>query len=207
MNKYNISAIFLSSFLFSGCATNSYVLNEDSLSFNSTKTSQNLAILKVDNNSIKYNSSSCASNTYTIKQNFNQYGELNIENIELKTNCVWNGLSRGFYEGFFKEKAKIDSMKLIKRFDIENYEFSQYKINDKYLLNLVFIWNATESTFIIDTKGKFSSTLLEKLSSTKNLDIGDKIYDLNFNSSLAKENWFRGYFGIEDKEYSEILLF
>ena len=171
------------------------------------ETSKNLAILKVENKSIKNNTTSCTSNAYTINQNFNHFGDLFIENIQLNTKCVWNGLSRGFYEGFIKEKAKIESMSLVKRFDIENYEFSQYKINDKYFLNLVFIWSATESTFIIDTKGKFTSTLLEKLSSSKSLDIGDKVYDLKFNSSLAKENWYRGYFGLEEQDDSEILVY
>lgn len=195
----NTLIIFLLAILLSGCTTTkSYTLKNRYIFFNNPNTNDKLISLKIDNKNISNNVVDCSLHSYTINQNFNSFGRLLIENIPLDSYCKWNGLSRGYYESFFEEKSKITNMKLIKRFDIKNYEFSQYKIDNKYLLNLIFIWNANESTFIIDYKGKFTNTLLEKLSSQIKLPINDKNINLNFNYSLAKENWIKQYFSKED---------
>ena len=203
MKKYTVFIILIYAVLLSGCASSTYSLKDEEILFNDPVTNNKIITLKLDNKNIRYNSTFCSTNNYTIKQDFNDFGNLFLEYIQLDLNCEWNGLSRGYYKSFFKEKSKIDTMKLVKRFDIKNYEFSQYKLDDKYLINLIFIWSADESTFILDSKGKFTATLLEKLSSKIKLPIGDKNIDLEFNDSLAKENWIRGYFKKEEILYNK----
>lgn len=199
MKKYTIIFIFVSSLFLSGCATSTYTTKDDKIFLNYPNTNKTLITLKFDTNNIEYNNSSCTMNPYTAKQNFNNFGDISIEHIPLNINCEWHGLSRGFYESFIQEKVKFSSMKLIKRFDIENYEFSQYQIDKKYLLNLIFIWDANESTFILDSSGKLTASLLDKLSSSNKLPINDDGIELKFKGNIVEENWYKHYFGKEEK--------
>ncbi len=190
--------------LFTGCTQSSYVFKDNKISLNSVDTDENIASLNIDKKNIKYTNDFCTRNSYTISQDFEGYGNLFIENVELKQKCTWHGLSRGMYETFLKEKSNIKTMSLIKRIDIGTYEFSQYLVDDKYKLNLVFIWSGLKSTFIIDAQGNFSSMLLSKLSSKSTLAQIEQAYNLEFNSSIVRANILGEYFGIEDKSDEEI---
>ena len=99
-------------------------------------------------------------------------------------------------------------MNLIKRVDINNYEFSQYLINNSCYLNIIYIWGATRSTFIIEYNGKLTNHLLEKLSSKHRVVSKNSCHNIIYNNSMIKNNWIENFWGNkEDRESSfEIII-
>lgn len=127
---------------------------------------------------------------YTLKNS-----DIHLEYIKLDINASWNGLSRSFYESLLKEKLKLKSMDVLKREEFGHFEFTTYKINDSFILHLIFIWEVQKDIFIIDTKGELFKDLLTHLKD-------DYVYEydneekgsINFDISLVKNNAFHSYF-------------
>ncbi len=129
---------------------------------------------------------------------FTLYDDINaifIEHVQLSPNGGWNGQPRSVYRNFIKEKLRIKSMEVLDRQEMGNYEFTTYKINNKYVLYFVYIWESQRDTFIYDAKGLLYNKLIKKLNpshNTNSLDLPN--YGRLFNESLVHYNTIYRYF-------------
>ncbi len=122
-----------------------------------------------------------------------------LEYIKLDSNSQWNGQALSLYETFFKEKLNIKEFETIEKKEINNYTFKIFKVNDSFILHLIYIYTVNSDIIILDTKGKLYKGLLSRL---------DKFYkynfpkeekgDINFNISMVKENSLKGFFNASD---------
>ncbi len=192
-----IKTILLSFMLFFlvGCQTDHKPL------FTYNKTNQQLSF-QLDSNtqydlnvrSFKYQQrySQNVLNAYTLNDEINA---ISIEHIQLTGNGAWRGQPRSVYENFIKEKLKIKSMQILSRKEINNYEFTTYKIDDKYLLHFIYIWESQRDTFIYDAKGLLYNKLIKKLNPAYEVETYDlSNYSRLFNESLVFYNTIYGYF-------------
>ena len=128
---------------------------------------------------------------YTLANN-----ELFIEYIKTDSDTTWNGQSRSLFETFFKDELKINSLSILKREEFGHYEMTTYRVNDNFILHLIFIWDATTDIFIIDTKGELFKTLMSKLQKDYEYPYeSEEKGSINFNISMVKENAFKNFFG------------
>lgn len=131
-----------------------------------------------------------AFEAYTLK---NQ--EIHLEYIKVDSNTTWNGDSRGFYESLLKEKLKIKSLEVVKRENYGHFEFSTYKVDDSFILHMIFIWETHKDVFILDTKGKLFQKLLSNLDENYSYAYeNEEKGSVNFDISLVKNNAFNSYF-------------
>ncbi len=118
-----------------------------------------------------------------------------LEYIHISTQSKWNGQARSFYENFLKEKLKLKSLKLLSRFEIKNYEFSTYLLNNNQIIQLVYIWDIYKDTFIFDKNGILFNSLAILLD--KEYKDTFKEYErakFEFPYSLILQNRFNSYF-------------
>ncbi len=179
-------SIFFTS-LFLGCSHQQPILN-----FNENQITQN----KI------YTSNFCTNSSY-ISNNFSsEYGNTFAEYINIEDNCSWNGLQRGYFEDLFKTTLKIKSFKVITRVDYENYEFNTYLIDNKYYLNMIYIYNYKEDTFIVDYEGKLSDKLIKKFNPEyKNHFINKPRFSSSYSNSLVKMNIINSYLSKERENF------
>jgi len=145
---------------------------------------------KVNNLSKKAKFSPFVLDAYTLSNK-----DIFLESVTLNTNSAWSGQPRSLYENFFKEELKIDSKVLLERTDIGNYEFSVYKIDDSFILHLVYIWFHDKNIFIIDSKGDLFGKLFNELKDDYIYKYEDeKKGEINFDISIVQSNTIKGYF-------------
>jgi len=121
--------------------------------------------------------------------------QLYIEYIHTDADVSWNGQAFSFFRNLLKHEIKAKSMDLIEKKEFGHYEFVTYKIDDSYILNLIYIYEINKEVFIVDLKGDLYENLLRnfekdyvyKFERNKNLD-------LNLNTSIVKNNAIYGYF-------------
>ena len=129
-------------------------------------------------------------NGYTISTN-----DIFIESITLKQDSCWSGQPRGLYEQFFKEQLKIKSFELLERVDILNYEFSSYKIDNSFVIHLIYIWSSNSNTFIWDSKGELFKQLQTTLNNEYIYTFNDSEKgDISFDISLTHNHITQGCF-------------
>lgn len=148
---------------------------------------------EIDNYNSRTRHSPYVSEAYTLSNN-----EIFIEAVKLQIDASWNGHARSVYEGFFKEELKINKMEILKRDEFGSYEFTTYKINDSFIIHLIYIWSAKKNIFIFDAKGKLFTALLKELNKDyeykyDSLEKGE----INFDISIVKVNSFKSYFGMD----------
>lgn len=139
---------------------------------------------------------SCTRDSYTIYSQDSYFGRIGIENVDLDIECGWRGLDQSLYEGFIKKDLKLENFYALERIKVKNYEFVTYSVNDEYVLNMIYIYNVTKSTFILDYKGTLFDVLIKKLKP----DFIDKYnnhprYESVLNNSIVKDNQMNAYFG------------
>lgn len=134
---------------------------------------------------------------YVLKAYTLNTSELHIEHIQLDHMASWRGLSRSLYESFLKEQLNIE-LQTLERIEVDNYEFTTYRVNDSFILHLIFIWEANKETFILDTQGKLYKTLLTDLKDNYKYNYSNEEKGaVNFDISIVKDNSLRQYFGTE----------
>lgn len=177
--------IYLVILIFTGCAqtyNNNFLKNNKIL----------------DKKSLQYTFDSCSNNSYILNTKNEKYGKLFVEYINLDLNCRWNGFERGYFEYLFKETLKIKDFKIIDRLDYKNYEISTYLIDNKYYLNLIYIYSVNENTFILDQDGILTKELINKFDKNyKNKYFDKKRYKFNYKKSLVNLNMINYYFSKE----------
>lgn len=206
--NYTKSFLLLTlSLFFYGCSIPSSTLQNNKLHFNDKKSNKKLLTLNIDKDAKTTQFDKCTIDAYTINTVDKDYGDLFIENIDLKSNCDWDGLGRGQFIYYFKKNMKIDHMKLIKRIDIGNYEFSQYLLDNRCTVNIIYIWGSTKSTFILDKSGKLTNGLLNALGSKDRFTLTSNTCNLIYEKSMVKVNWFEKFFHKEVRGDDQKIFF
>ncbi len=132
----------------------------------------------------------CTSGSYIIKDK-NYF----VEHIVLDMNCSWSGLPRGFFEYNYKRTLKLNSMKIIDKIRVSNYEFITYKINNQYILNLIHSYSSFSNTFILDYDGEFFYNLLAAMK-REEVYVNNSLprFKADYKKSLVQLNFFYNYF-------------
>lgn len=128
---------------------------------------------------------------YTLSTN-----DIFLEYIRVDSNTQWNGQALSLFEGFFTEKLKINDFEVVEKKEIDLYTFKTYKINNSFVIHMIYIYSVDSDIIILDTKGNLYKNILFRLDGNyeykfKNEEKGD----INFNISMVKENCLRGFFG------------
>lgn len=145
----------------------------------------------LDNFDFKTRHDPYALDAYTIKSK-----DIFIEHIRLDIDSLWNGEPYGTFKSFFRSKIHAQSMDLIKEFSIDNYTFTTYKIDDDFIVHLIYIYDFNKNTFIVDTKGELFFALVNELDHSYVYPYeNEKKINVFFDISMAKENAFRSFFG------------
>ncbi len=201
--KYSILknvCLFFCLIFFTSCSSSFYEINQKkNLSFKLR--GETLSIV-LNNSKTRYRATMCTNRAYTLSENNEYYGKLFLEYISINSNCTGSGLEKSFFTSLFKKNRSVQTMKTLENFELSNYNFSTYLINDEYYMNIVFIYAHNKTTLIIDYEGKLTQDLLKKLgSSYKNPYLNKKRFDLNYEDSLVAKNIFNRYFYKEYRRY------
>ncbi|MGE4461211.1 MAG: hypothetical protein AB7D49_02135 [Arcobacter sp.] len=122
-----------------------------------------------------------------------------LEYIHTDSDVCWNGQALGFFISLLKEKIRAKKMDLLEKFEFSHYEFLTYKIDDSYILNIIYIYEVNKEIFVIDKKSELYENLLRnfkkdyKYKYEKNKDVS-----LDINISLVKNNAMNSYFAISN---------
>lgn len=140
----------------------------------------------------------CIDFAYTIYDENSPYGKLFIESIDLSSNCKWNGFPRGFLQTSMKKYLKITSLEQVEKIDVEGYELSTYKVDNKAYVSLIYKYFGSDEKFIIDYEGVLSESIIQRFKSEykskyKNMER----YSNKYNKSLVRDNFFESYFSAE----------
>lgn len=181
--------------LMGGCSSDMYQFDNNTLLLHSKKDQVSITQIPLKKEKIQHNLTSCVFDSFVIKDQFEKYGTLYIESVDLDHGCSWNGMANGYWEELFRDNEKIKSMEMVDRFDIGHYEFSQHRIDGKYKVNFIYLWGVSESLIIIDTQGVLTAELLQKLQSDKKLTIlPNEIFSIKGDYNLVENNWYKQYF-------------
>ncbi len=121
--------------------------------------------------------------------------ELFLEYVKTDNNTSWNGQAVSLYEDFFKSKLKLNSFETLEKKELGNYIFKVKKVNENFVLHLIYIWTVSTNIFIVDMKGNLYKKLLSELDSNYeyNFEKEEKA-SVNFNISIVKDNCLQGFF-------------
>lgn len=150
----------------------------------------------INNYEIKTRHDSYVLEAYTL---FTQ--DIFLEYIRLDSSAAWRGQALSLYEGFFKIKLQIKDLSVIEKKEIGNYTFKIYKVDENFILHMIYVSTAISDIMIVDTKGELYKNLLFRLD-------GKYIYkyeneekgSVNFNISMVKENAIRRFFYVEESD-------
>lgn len=118
-----------------------------------------------------------------------------LEHIKVDEDTIWQGQALSLYEEFLKEQLKINKFQLLEDKNFENYEFKIYRVDDEFLLHLVYIWELNKDVFILDFDTSLFKTLITNLDENYIYKYeNEKRLNIDFDSSLVKLNAFKGYF-------------
>ncbi|QKF67662.1 hypothetical protein AVENP_2134 [Arcobacter venerupis] len=130
---------------------------------------------------------------YTLKAD-----NLHIEYIHTEDDISWNGQALSFFKDLLKDNIKAKSMELLEQIEFSHYEFLVYKINDYFILNIIYIYEIDKEIFIIDTKGELYENLLKNFHKTYEYKFERKPIDFeSLNLSLVKNNAMKSYFTLQ----------
>jgi hypothetical protein len=194
-------SIILSLFalLLTACVSSSFVYDKQNSSFS-------LPIFDADKKirltAPKYENtySVCSLDTFTISDDNYNYGKLFIENIQLESNCHWNGLASGYFTYEFRTRMKFKTFELVDRFIKQNYEVSTYKVDGEKYLSIIEMYSVNNNVFILDNSGKLSVELIKLLDANYEYKYSDlPRADVQYDFSLVKNNAIYSYFGKESE--------
>lgn len=152
--------------------------------------SDNFYIFPISNIETKTRHDPYVLEAYTI-----QLKDIYIEYIHTDNGVSWNAQALSLFQNLLKDSLKFRNMELLEKKEFKHYEFLVYKINNEYLLNIIYIYEINKEVFIIDLKGELFENLLKnfdknyKYSFQKNSNVS-----LKLNLSLVKNNAINGYF-------------
>ena len=203
ISKNLITSVFitLSLVFFTACSSSNSVYNLDYKALNLGKNEQSIISVEFTNPELKRHNSGCSLQSYTLKDDNQNYAYIFIEYIELNQNCHWNGLPRSFFESSLKDELRLKSIKKVEEFDIQNYNFVTYKIDNDSYISLIYIYGGISDKFILDNEGKIYNKLLKSFKDDYiNKFLNEKRFQGKYNSSLVSKNIINNYYEIETPE-------
>ncbi|MFA6742000.1 MAG: hypothetical protein WCR78_11000 [Arcobacteraceae bacterium] len=129
---------------------------------------------------------------YTLKAD-----NIHLEYIHTDNDTSWNAQALSFFKDLLKESINPYSMDLLEKKEFRHYEFLVYKIDEKYILNIIYIYEINKEVFIVDQKGDLYENLLKNFDKNyvyKFEKNKTDFIDLNF--SLVKNNAMKSYFAL-----------
>lgn len=124
--------------------------------------------------------------------------DIYLEYIHTEMDVSWNGQALSFFVSLLKDNIKAKKFDLLEKEEFPHYEFLTYKVNDSYILNIIYIYEMHKEVFIVDKKADLYEKLLKNFKKgyiyafTKNDNSVPNIVNL----SLVKNNAMNSYFGM-----------
>ena len=88
-------------------------------------------------------------------------------------------------------------MELLEKKEFRHYEFLVYKIDEKYILNVIYIYEINKEVFIVDQKGNLYENLLKNFDKNYVYKFEKNQIDfIDLNLSLVKNNAMKSYFAL-----------
>ena len=168
-----------------------FSLEENELKFKID--SDTFYIFPITNIETKTRFDSYVLDAYTLKAD-----NLHLEYIHTADDISWNGQALSFFKDLLKETIKAKSMELLEQKEFGHYEFLVYKINNNFILNIIYIYEVNKEVFIVDTKGELYENLLKNFDKTYEYNFERKeINSIDLNFSLVKNNTMKSYFALQ----------
>ncbi len=168
-----------------------FSLEENELKFKID--SDTFYIFPITNIETKTRFDSYVLDAYTLKAD-----NLHLEYIHTADDISWNGQALSFFKDLLKESIKAKSMELLEQKEFSHYEFLVYKINNNFILNIIYIYEVNKEVFIVDTKGELYENLLKNFDKTYEYNFEKKaINSIDLNLSLVKNNTMKSYFALQ----------
>lgn len=165
-----------------------FSLEENELKFKID--SDNFYLFPISNIEIKTRYDPYVLDAYTMTSN-----QVYVEYIHTDMDVSWNGQALSFFTSLLKYDLKINSMDLLEKKEFNNYEFLTYKIDDSYILNLIYIYEMNKEVFIIDLKSELYENLLRNFDKNYKYKFArNGELSLDLNTSIVKNNAIYGYF-------------
>lgn len=135
---------------------------------------------------------------YTIQAYTLKSQNIFIEYIQTDIDVQWNALPSSLYIDLVKKKLNLKSMKVLEKYDFNNYEFITFKLDEHYILNFIYIFETNKDVFILDINSKLYTNLLKNFKKdytyTHERNAEDNV---DFNFSITRENNLNNYFSYE----------
>ncbi len=135
----------------------------------------------------------CSNFSYIQNIDDLKYKRLFIEYISIKSDCKWNGLSRGYFVDLFRDNIKVNSFKLVSREDFSNLEISTYIIDEQYYIDIINSFGVLDDLLIIDFDGIYTDEILKSFGK-RNIYLDKNRFFVEYNKSLVRMNFFKTYF-------------
>ncbi|MCT7634028.1 hypothetical protein N5U36_01080 [Aliarcobacter butzleri] len=130
---------------------------------------------------------------YTLSAN-----EIYLEYIHTDIDVSWNGQALSFFIGLLKDNIKAKNFDLVEKEEFSHYEFLTYKVDDKYFLNVIYVYEISKEVFIVDKKSELYEKLLKnfKKDYVYRFEKNDSNVPNIENLSLVKNNAMNSYFAM-----------
>jgi hypothetical protein len=121
--------------------------------------------------------------------------QLYIEYIHTDADISWNGQAFSSFIGLLKRDVRAKSMELLEKKEFNHYELMVYKIDNSYVLHLIYIYEINKEIFIVDLKGDLYEGLLKNFEKDYKYEFErNKKLNLTLNTSVVRNNAIHSYF-------------
>lgn len=121
--------------------------------------------------------------------------QLYLEYIHTDVDVSWNGQAFSFFISLLKRDIRAKTMDLLEKKEFNHYDLMVYKIDNSYILNLIYIYELDKEIFIVDLKGNLYEGLLKNFEKDYKYEFErNKKLNLTLNTSVVRNNAIQGYF-------------
>ena len=121
--------------------------------------------------------------------------QLYLEYIHTHMDVSWNGQAFSFFISLLKRDIRAKTMDLLEKKEFNHYDLMVYKIDNSYILNLIYIYELDKEIFIVDLKGNLYEGLLKNFEKDYKYEFErNKKLNLTLNTSVVRNNAIQGYF-------------
>lgn len=171
--------------------THSSKFSYDENSYKVSLTLTNTKNIKIQLSSPIYieSNNNCTNRAFILKDKSDLYGNVFIEYVDFHNDCNFTGEARGLYQNYLKDKLKLDSLQVHKKFLINESEFIVFIVNDEYILNFLHVYDYDKHAFVLDFTGKVFNELVQvyKPDFKANTQEYNRV-DLSLDISIVKDN-------------------
>ena len=121
--------------------------------------------------------------------------QLYLEYIHTDMDVSWNGQAFSFFISLLKRDIRAKTMDLLEKKEFNHYDLMVYKIDNSYILNLIYIYELDKEIFIVDLKGNLYEGLLKNFEKDYKYEFErNKKLNLTLDTSVVRNNAIQGYF-------------